>query len=81
MTTVSKVFNTDIHTPCQYTHAHTLIHIHTYRDGFIRDKCQHLSQNNDKHRENSVKRHKIGSKRRKNAAKTPQKKRRAPPPK
>ena len=36
MTTVSKVFNTDIHTPCQYTHAHTLIHIHTYRDGFIR---------------------------------------------
>ena len=36
MTTVSKVFNTDIHTPCQYTHAHTLIHLHTYRDGFIR---------------------------------------------
>ena len=36
MTTVSKVFNTDIHTQCQYTHAHTLIHLHTYRDGFIR---------------------------------------------
>ena len=36
MTTVSKVFNTDINTPCQYTHAHTLIHIHTYMDEFIR---------------------------------------------